>query len=140
MTFRAGWRKPGRDGLAATGAGQVLPASSNLVSAPTDSVSVSGSDIGSDIGSALVSAKVSSFVSAHADALTSPSYREAVPALFAAQEDTARRAFEFFAVTIRNVHTRRAYGRAASAFSDWCADHGIADVRLVQPVHVAAYI
>jgi len=130
----------GRDGLAvpaaASAAGRVLSVSSDAASGPTDSVS----DIGSDIGSGNGFANGPSIVPASGGALTSPCYREAVPALFAAQEDTARRAFEFFAVTIRNANTRRAYARAASGFSGWCADHGIADVRLVQPVHVAAYI
>lgn len=66
-------------------------------------------------------------------------YRDAVPALFAAREHCARRTFEFFAVAIRNVNTRRAYGRGAADFSAWCAGRGINDVRQVQPVHVAAY-
>jgi hypothetical protein len=37
-----------------------------------------------------------------------------LPALVASADDRAqRRFFEFFAVTIRNPHTRRAYARAA---------------------------
>jgi len=63
-----------------------------------------------------------------------------VPALYAATEAAAKRAFEFFAVNIRNPNTRKAYARAASDFATWCEVHGIADVRQVQPVHVAAYI
>ena len=63
-----------------------------------------------------------------------------VPALYAANEAAAKRAFEFFAVSIRNPNTRKAYARAASDFAVWCERHGIADVRQVQPVHVAAYI
>lgn len=63
-----------------------------------------------------------------------------VPTLYAASAAAARRTVEFFAVSIRNPNTRKAYARAAVDFSDWCEQHGIADVRQVQPVHVAAYI
>ena len=57
-----------------------------------------------------------------------------------AGESAARRFLEFFTVNIRNPNTRAAYGRAASAFLRWCEERGIAELRLVQPVHVAAYI
>ena len=63
-----------------------------------------------------------------------------VPALYAHDASTAKRTFEFFAVNIRNPNTRKAYARAAADFATWCEAHGIADVRQVQPVHVAAYI
>jgi site-specific recombinase XerD len=63
-----------------------------------------------------------------------------VPALYAPDAPTAKRAFEFFAVNIRNPNTRKAYARAASEFANWCELHRIPDVRSVQPVHVAAYI
>ena len=63
-----------------------------------------------------------------------------VPALYAPDPPAARRAFEFFAVNIRNPNTRKAYARAAADFASWCELHGIADVRQVQPVHVAVYI
>jgi hypothetical protein len=63
-----------------------------------------------------------------------------VPALYSPDAPTAKRAFEFFAVNIRNPNTRKAYARAASEFANWCELHRIADVRSVQPVHVAAYI
>ena len=67
-------------------------------------------------------------------------YRDAVPALFAAKEATAKRTFEFFAVGIRNSNTRIAYARAVSDFSTWCEKHGLREIRQVQPVHVAAFI
>ena len=63
-----------------------------------------------------------------------------VPALYAPDAPAAKRTFEFFAVSIRNPNTRKAYARAAANFATWCERHGIADVRQVQPVHVAAYI
>jgi site-specific recombinase XerD len=63
-----------------------------------------------------------------------------VPALFAPTEATATRTLEFFAVTIRNPHTRRAYAHAVSEFSDWCQAQGVTDIREVRPMHVAAYI
>ena len=46
-----------------------------------------------------------------------PSPALALPALIAAADERARLRFlEFFAVTIRNPHTRRAYARAAGDF------------------------
>ena len=63
-----------------------------------------------------------------------------VPSLYAPDPPAAKRAFEFFAVNIRNPNTRKAYARAAADFATWCELHGIADVRQVQPVQVAAYI
>ncbi len=64
----------------------------------------------------------------------------AVTALYAPDAAAARRAFEFFAVNIRNPNTRKAYARAASEFATWCSSWGLNDIRRVQPVHVAAYI
>lgn len=63
-----------------------------------------------------------------------------VPALFAPSEAAARRTLEFFAVTIRNTNTRKAYAHAVSEFSAWCEARGLSDVRQVQPLHVAAYV
>lgn len=65
----------------------------------------------------------------------------ALPALIAAADDTTRRRFlEFFAVAIRNPHTRRAYARAAGDFLAWVAARGVASLAQVQPLHVAAWI
>ncbi len=64
-----------------------------------------------------------------------------LPALISgAGESAAKRFLEFFTVHIRNPNTRAAYGRAAGAFLHWCEERGIAELRQVQPVHVAAYI
>jgi site-specific recombinase XerD len=64
-----------------------------------------------------------------------------LPALIAgAGEPAARRFLEFFTVNIRNANTRSAYGRAAGVFLRWCETRGIVELRLVQPIHVAAYI
>ena len=73
------------------------------------------------------------------DAVSGFDATSAVPALFAPDASAARRAFEFFAVNIRNPNTRKAYVRAASEFATWCAGRGLNDLRQVQPVHVAAY-
>lgn len=62
------------------------------------------------------------------------------PAIFSPDVGTARRVLEFFTVNIRNPHTRKAYGKAAGEFAAWCEAHGIAHLRDVQPMHVAAYI
>ena len=70
-----------------------------------------------------------------------PSPALALPALIAAADDATRLRFlEFFAVTIRNPHTRRAYMRAAGEFLAWCEARGVASLAGVQPLHVAAWI
>ena len=62
-----------------------------------------------------------------------------IPVLVAAAGDRARiRFLEFFAASIRNPHTRRAYARAAAEFLAWCADAGAPSIAAVQPVHVEA--
>jgi len=67
--------------------------------------------------------------------------RETLPALITgAGNQAARRFVEFFTVNIRNKNTRAAYARAAGAFLRWCEARGLADLRDVQPVHVAAYV
>ncbi|WCP16196.1 Tyrosine recombinase XerC (plasmid) [Sphingobium sp. AntQ-1] len=64
-----------------------------------------------------------------------------LPALVASADDRAQLRFlEFFAVTIRNPHTRRAYARAAGAFLAWVAERGVSSLGGVQPLHVAAWI
>ncbi len=63
-----------------------------------------------------------------------------VPALFAPTEAAATRTLEFFALTLRNPHTRRAYAHAVGEFAHWCATHGLTDLRAVQPLHVAGYV
>jgi integrase/recombinase XerC len=73
--------------------------------------------------------------------LPSPASSPALPALIAAADDDTRRRFlEFFAVTIRNPHTRRAYARAAGDFLAWCEARGVASLAGVQPLHVAAWV
>src|SRR5690606_25381373 len=70
-----------------------------------------------------------------------PSPELALPVLVAAADERARLRFlEFFAVTIRNPHTRRAYMRAAGDFLAWCEARGVVSLAGVQPLHVAAWI
>src|SRR3546814_7196440 len=70
-----------------------------------------------------------------------PSPSLALPALSASADERARLRFlEFFAVTIRNPHTRRAYARAAGEFLAWVAARGITSLAGLQPLHVAAWI
>ena len=47
---------------------------------------------------------------------------------------------EFFAASIRNAHTRRAYAGAAAEFLAWCEERGVASITAIRPLHVAAYI
>ncbi len=64
-----------------------------------------------------------------------------LPALVVAAGDRAGTRFlEFFASTIRNPHTRRAYARAVMDFLAWCEDHAVSSIAEVQPLHVAAWI
>ncbi len=70
-----------------------------------------------------------------------PSTAFVLPTLVAAADDRAQLRFvEFFAVTIRNPHTRRAYVRAAGEFLSWCETRGVASIVNVAPLHVAAWI
>lgn len=72
-------------------------------------------------------------------ALPSPAF--VLPTLVAAAGDRAQLRFvEFFAVTIRNPHTRRAYVRAAGEFLSWCETRGGASIVNVAPLHVAAWV
>lgn len=65
----------------------------------------------------------------------------ALPALVASADERGQRRFlEFFAVTIRNAHTRRAYARAAGEFLGWCDARGVTSIAGVQPLHVAAWV
>src|ERR1700710_1732836 len=64
-----------------------------------------------------------------------------LPVLIAAAGDRAGiRFLEFFASTIRNPHTRRAYGRAVADFLAWCEEHGMVSIAAVQPLHIAAWV
>ncbi|MBV9509909.1 MAG: tyrosine-type recombinase/integrase [Caulobacteraceae bacterium] len=58
----------------------------------------------------------------------------------AAGESAQIRFLEFFAASIRNTHTRRAYAGAVGEFLIWCEGRGVASITAVQPLHVAAYI
>ena len=69
-----------------------------------------------------------------------PGHLGTLPALFTPDVRTAKRTLEFFTAQIRNPNTRRAYARAASRFSAWCAEHGLDNLQAIEPVHVAAYI
>ncbi len=50
------------------------------------------------------------------------------------------RFLEFFAANIRNLHTRRAYAKAARDFLTWCFGHGVRNLSDIAPIHVAAWI
>ena len=64
-----------------------------------------------------------------------------VPAAIAGAGDAAiRRFLEFFAATIRNKNTRRAYYRAVTDFFAWLEAAGIAAMIDIEPLHVATYI
>lgn len=64
-----------------------------------------------------------------------------LPTLVASAEAHAQRRFlEFFAVAIRNAHTRKAYMRAASDFLVWCDARQVRALADIEPLHVAAWI
>jgi site-specific recombinase XerD len=63
-----------------------------------------------------------------------------VPSILAnAGENAATKFLEFFAARIRNLNTREAYARACAQFLAWSENH-VNDLRLITPMHVAAYI
>ena len=65
----------------------------------------------------------------------------ALPALITATDDRAQHRFlEFFAVTIGNLHTRRAYVGATGVFLGWCSSRGVTLLIAVQPLHIAGWI
>src|SRR3546814_19027724 len=73
--------------------------------------------------------------------LPAPAPALALPALIAAADERAPLRFlQFFAVTIRNPHTRRAYPRAAGDFLAWCQARGVAALAPVPPLHAAARV
>lgn len=76
-----------------------------------------------------------------AQLVTAPGELQRLPAIIAnSGPDAPERFFEFFAVTIRNPNTRRAYIRQVMQFLDWCEARGVSDLASVRPMLVAAYI
>lgn len=64
-----------------------------------------------------------------------------LPALITeAGPNATERFVEFFTANIRNVHTRRAYARAAVSFLCYCETRSVKSLRDIRPVLVAAYI
>ena len=62
------------------------------------------------------------------------------PMIAGADDRTAWRFVDFFAVTIRNPNTREAYYRAVSRFLGWCEGRGLNRLDTIMPIHVAAYV
>ena len=68
-------------------------------------------------------------------------FADRLPPMIASADDrTAWRFVDFFAVTIRNPNTREAYYRAVSRFMDWCEQYGLHRLAAIRPIHVAAYV
>ena len=67
-------------------------------------------------------------------------FADRLPPMVAADERTAWRFVDFFAVTIRNPNTREAYYRAVCRFMDWCEGRGLSRLDAVMPIHIAAYV
>jgi site-specific recombinase XerD len=64
-----------------------------------------------------------------------------LPAIVSAADARAQiRFLEFFAASIRNPHTRRAYAHSVGEFLAWCEARGVDSIIAIQPLHVAAYI
>jgi site-specific recombinase XerD len=76
---------------------------------------------------------VSQVVSLHAS--------HTLPALVTrAGDHAAYRFLEFFTARIRNLHTRRSYGRAVGSFLEWLEQRGIHDIRQVNSFIVAGWV
>src|SRR5437764_181766 len=72
--------------------------------------------------------------------LTSTEGSFGVPAIIARVGQRAGLRFlEFFAATIRNTNTRRAYYRGCTDFFKWCQAREL-ELERIAPMHVAAYI
>ena len=68
-------------------------------------------------------------------------FADRLPPMIARADDrTAWRFVDFFAITIRNPNTREAYYRAVSRFMDWCEMRGIHRLDSIRPIYVAAYV
>ena len=68
-------------------------------------------------------------------------FTDRLPPMIAGADDrTAWRFVDFFAVTIRNPNTPEAYYRAVSRFMDWCEQRGLNRLGSIRPIHVAAYV
>ena len=68
-------------------------------------------------------------------------FADRLPPMIATADDrTAWRFVDFFAVTIRNPNTREAYYRAVTRFMDWCEQRGLHRLDAIRPIHVAAYV
>ena len=68
-------------------------------------------------------------------------FADRLPRMIASADDrTAWRFVDFFAVTIRNPNTREAYYRAVSRFMGWCEQYGLHRLGAIRPIHVAAYV
>ena len=62
-----------------------------------------------------------------------------LPAIVSSSDSRAQLRFlEFFASTLRNPHTRRAYARAVADFLTWCDAASVPSIAAVQPLHVAS--
>ena len=61
-------------------------------------------------------------------------------ALASAGPNAGARTMEFFTAHIRNRNTREAYGRAVGQFFAWMEKRGLAEFKLLTPVHVAAWV
>lgn len=62
------------------------------------------------------------------------------PAIVCAGAHAVDRFIEFFTAALRNEHTRLSYAHAVSTFFNWASAHGVADLRAITPVMIAAYI
>ena len=72
--------------------------------------------------------------------LTTPFADRLPPMIAAADDRTAWRFVDFFAVAIRHPNTKEAYYRAVSRFMDWCELRGLNRHASIRPIHVASYV
>jgi site-specific recombinase XerD len=108
----------------------------DLDQAPNESTNESADTLTSDLSPALPVA----VTKAPTQIMAAPEVVR-VPAIITnSGQEAPERFFEFFAVTIRNANTRRAYLRQVMQFLEWCQAQGISELAEIRPLLVAAYI
>jgi site-specific recombinase XerD len=72
--------------------------------------------------------------------LSNSAARVHLPIISTSSDRARTRFIEFFAASIRNPNTRKAYFRAVLSFLEWADRAGLARLHEIQPIHVATWV